>query len=1032
MACPSCGHVPGEDAAKFCSQCGQRLPGAVPAPATETSVTSVPEGEMELGQELKEEGGPFPSLGSGDGQESLAESGSWTTQKSKSKSKSRRERRKRKNQRASASVEPESSSLCPSLPCSLDPPAPPASQDAALPPRPGQPCGPPGKGSGAGATPGGRGGSLPGRAAGVAEADTGGESPGSAAPQGPTGGGALPEGKGREGAGPTPAPAASEGGPGKEAAARELPPPPPETDGAHPEPGREPPATTGQRAAAPASGATAATAKTGDPGKGAKEEVQNETPKSKQPPASVPAPREHQQETEAKGETAVAKEKAKPQAPKKAAQAPGQDVAASKEKARKDQKADSQAVPESPLRPGEGVSVFFRAIISKHFGFEPSHHQVFVRGGEELGEPRWQRNVCEMHCIRDLEAHGYLVEGRAVISKQHLDKPIPYKYVVNRGKDGVEYEFIYEKQKEKNTHVNRCLHVRSKLLGAEGWHQYDDIVCKRSLGKIQKVVDFLTDQTRKDIVRGKKIATAVMLDSLFGALRPWGAAGLDRFFVQFRQFYSVVRAPVVHEAGERPWSSLQYEEKQVKEDLWEHLKTRVAPFLQRAGDPLPADFPVQSKLRLGLVVLRLAQEFQLPAFPHDLPLLCDLLCCSACSPSDFHADLSHILETPQRWREALAVLCLESVTHGVGHWVGVLPVLHRCMERPTRRGDSRIQHEETWAALEGVPFKEFREKKADGKKLLQLMRERKSLLDLDESLFRSWFSVLPLSSLVPFLQEFTDHRSRFLAHILDCLQGTVHRLQELREVSKRNVEDVKDTLKMLLQLLDKFRDSVPEKTSLQPYLTACLELHKAVCKLTKEHVFHELPALSAEAVLVVTALKPLADAAAGRGSEIGQSSVRTVVQTTLNTTRSWLRGIFSKSMFQSSQASLFTTVTFTYEQEVQVWRRLVEIDFPAEHGWKESLLRDMEGRLKQENPRFQISAFCSTDWKGMDAEDSVAKCFESCVIEAVSLACQVSTLTRQGLVRGCGCLPASARRTSERPPVLRSCSAPKMGRDVPS
>ncbi|KAF6091974.1 hypothetical protein HJG60_000149 [Phyllostomus discolor] len=1093
MACPSCGHVPGEDAAKFCSQCGQRLPGAVPAPGsennptetsapegemergqelkeeggptetsapegemergqelkeeggptetsvpegemergqelkeeggpsvtsvtlvpegemelgqelkeeggpTETSVTSVPEGEMELGQELKEEGGPFPSLGSGDGQESLAESGSWTTQKSKSKSKSRRERRKRKNQRASASVEPESSSLCPSLPCSLDPPAPPASQDAALPPRPGQPCGPPGKGSGAGATPGGRGGSLPGRAAGVAEADTGGESPGSAAPQGPTGGGALPEGKGREGAGPTPAPAASEGGPGKEAAARELPPPPPETDGAHPEPGREPPATTGQRAAAPASGATAATAKTGDPGKGAKEEVQNETPKSKQPPASVPAPREHQQETEAKGETAVAKEKAKPQAPKKAAQAPGQDVAASKEKARKDQKADSQAVPESPLRPGEGVSVFFRAIISKHFGFEPSHHQVFVRGGEELGEPRWQRNVCEMHCIRDLEAHGYLVEGRAVISKQHLDKPIPYKYVVNRGKDGVEYEFIYEKQKEKNTHVNRCLHVRSKLLGAEGWHQYDDIVCKRSLGKIQKVVDFLTDQTRKDIVRGKKIATAVMLDSLFGALRPWGAAGLDRFFVQFRQFYSVVRAPVVHEAGERPWSSLQYEEKQVKEDLWEHLKTRVAPFLQRAGDPLPADFPVQSKLRLGLVVLRLAQEFQLPAFPHDLPLLCDLLCCSACSPSDFHADLSHILETPQRWREALAVLCLESVTHGVGHWVGVLPVLHRCMERPTRRGDSRIQHEETWAALEGVPFKEFREKKADGKKLLQLMRERKSLLDLDESLFRSWFSVLPLSSLVPFLQEFTDHRSRFLAHILDCLQGTVHRLQELREVSKRNVEDVKDTLKMLLQLLDKFRDSVPEKTSLQPYLTACLELHKAVCKLTKEHVFHELPALSAEAVLVVTALKPLADAAAGRGSEIGQSSVRTVVQTTLNTTRSWLRGIFSKSMFQSSQASLFTTVTFTYEQEVQVWRRLVEIDFPAEHGWKESLLRDMEGRLKQENPRFQISAFCSTDWKGMDAEDSVAKCFESCVIEAVSLACQSQTGVLEGL-----------------------------------
>ena len=44
-------------------------------------MTSVPEGEMECGQELKEEGGPFPSLGSRDQQESLDEPGSWTTQK---------------------------------------------------------------------------------------------------------------------------------------------------------------------------------------------------------------------------------------------------------------------------------------------------------------------------------------------------------------------------------------------------------------------------------------------------------------------------------------------------------------------------------------------------------------------------------------------------------------------------------------------------------------------------------------------------------------------------------------------------------------------------------------------------------------------------------------------------------------------------------------------------------------------------------------------------------------------------------------
>ncbi|XP_071075531.1 E3 ubiquitin-protein ligase RNF213 isoform X3 [Desmodus rotundus] len=874
MECPSCRHVCKEEAAKFCSQCGNRLASVVPAPESENNptVTSVPEGEMECGQELKEEGGPFPSLGSRDQQESLDEPGSWTTQKG-----------------------PACEVCVHAAACSA------GELEAAN-------C-PPSKRRKEDATP-------------LAVAD---------------GLSAAPE------------------------------------------------------------QAMEATAKTGDPRPGAKEKVQNETQTLKQPPSSVVASREPRQETETKGKTAVSGEKAKPQAPKKPEGAPGQNAAAAKEKVQKDQKADARGVPESPLSPGEGVTVFFHAIISKDFGFQPGRHRVFVRGGAELGEPRWRHHVCEMHCIRDLDPHGYLVEGSTVISRQHLGKPIPYKYVVDRGQDPVEYEFIYEKQKKENVHVDRCLHVKPELLGAGGWHQYDDIACMKPPGNLQKLVDFFTDQTRKDVVRGKKITAAMMLDSLFSVLRPWNATNLSNFFTQFRQFYSVIRVPMIHEAGERPWSSLQYEEKQVKEDLWEHLKTRAAQFLHKGGDPLPADFPVRSRLRLGLVVLHLVREFKLPAFPHDLPLLCGLLCCDARSPEDFHADLSHISEAPQRWRESLMDLCQKSVAQGVDLWVGVLPVLHHCMERSARGGDSEVQREDAWAALEDVPFVQFREKRADGKKLLQLMGEKQHLLDLDAHLFRSWFSLLPLSSLDPYLQGFTDHLSRSPAHVLDCLLGTLHRLRGLREIGNGNAKDVENTLKILAHLLDMFRDNILQESPAQSYLTVCLKLHETVCKVTKEHAFHELPALSAEIVRMVITLKPLVGSVAGQGSESGKSSVRTVVQRTLHTTKLWLRGIFSKSMFQSSRASPFTEVAFTYKQEVQVWRRLVEINFPVDHGWKESLLRDMEGRLKQESPRSQISAFCSTDWKGTGAEDSVSKCFENCVIEAVSSACQSQTSVLEGL-----------------------------------
>lgn len=48
-----------------------------------------------------------------------------------------------------------------------------------------------------------------------------------------------------------------------------------------------------------------------------------------------------------------------------------------------------------------------------------------------------------------------------------MNQHIPYKYVISRGKDSVEYEFIYKRQKGRE-HINRCLHVRASLLSSGG------------------------------------------------------------------------------------------------------------------------------------------------------------------------------------------------------------------------------------------------------------------------------------------------------------------------------------------------------------------------------------------------------------------------------------------------------------------------------------------------------------------------------------------------------------------------------------
>nr|XP_012644933.2 E3 ubiquitin-protein ligase RNF213-like [Microcebus murinus] len=350
------------------------------------------------------------------------------------------------------------------------------------------------------------------------------------------------------------------------------------------------------------------------------------------------------------GENAAEKERGQGGGPKEPeGNSRGCAAAAKSEKEHSHQSAAPQEVTASPPSPGEGVTVYFHAILSKDFDFNPDRHTLFVRGGGELGQPEWSRRVCELHCTRHLPEEGWLVEGSAVISRRHLDTPIPYKYVVGHDKGSGEYEFIYKVPQRQGEQVNRCLCIKSSLLGAGEWHQYDDIICMRPLEMFQGVLDHVTEERRRSLVKGKQRAATVMLDSIFSVLQTWDAINLNSFFTQFQQFYSVVRAPMIYEGRAQPWSDLRYGEKEVKKDLWEYLKKQMDPFLDGSGDSLPDGRPVRSKLRMGLVVLFSVEKFGLPMSEDDLDLLCRMLVPDSSSPHDLHDDLSHILRTAQRY-----------------------------------------------------------------------------------------------------------------------------------------------------------------------------------------------------------------------------------------------------------------------------------------------------------------------------------------------------------------------------------------------
>lgn len=69
---------------------------------------------------------------------------------------------------------------------------------------------------------------------------------------------------------------------------------------------------------------------------------------------------------------------------------------------------------------------------------------------------------------------------------------------------------------------------------------------------------------------------------------------------------------------------------------------------------------------------------------------------------------------PCSWRRYLVDLCRMCVDRMKECWVPVLPLLHHCMELAPQRKGLVLQPEDTWAALEGIPFSEYREKIPDG------------------------------------------------------------------------------------------------------------------------------------------------------------------------------------------------------------------------------------------------------------------------------------------------------------------------------
>ncbi|XP_062362182.1 E3 ubiquitin-protein ligase RNF213 [Cinclus cinclus] len=695
--------------------------------------------------------------------------------------------------------------------------------------------------------------------------------------------------------------------------------------------------------------------------KGSSSTVKNANTKEKSQTPSEKMPNMSEKPSPSQGAEAARKEDA--------------EAAADSPKSKKDQKNQK---PVEKIKESEGVTVFFHAILSKDFKLNPEIHKVFIRAGGIPPYSNWKDNICELNCTRHLGEHGYLIEGAVTLTKEILDKYIPYKYWVTCEKG--DYEFIYKCQ-ESSQPVNRCLLIKKYLLNNGEWHQYDDIVCAKP-SRLKNIKYILGSDKNKEVVEGKKIAATVMLESIFSILGTWSPDNLRSFFFQLRQFHSVAVAQRVFDGKPTIWRELNFSTEQVNDLLLKYMKKISLPFL--APEAALEDRVIKSKLALGLTIFLVIEDRSLPALKGDLADLCSLLCFDQVSQQDVQNEIHHIKQAFAGLTNVfvflfslkvdLTNLCQRCIERDVDQWVWILPLLHSFAPLQQEQG---LVEEDVWAGLEGLAFAETRRKK-DAVTLLERMREKKYLMELDGTLVKSWLCLLPLGSLAEFIRDFSSD-------LLVTLQGLLYRLENV-DLSFNNSEVVQKLLNTVLHVLDEPPARALEARSWLCCLSCCLRMHEILCKATRRVHLFLIPATAAMLIAKVAQLQP----PAVPGDAVQEVPVAEFLHGALRNAQTWFRTSLNQKLLEEHLGH----VAFSLASELQAWNKFVSISFPDKQftqKWRNTLLADLKKRIQKELPVNQILLYCCQYSQITRMDSSIIQCFQSCATEAVPAACQAQS-----------------------------------------
>ncbi|XP_054615147.1 E3 ubiquitin-protein ligase rnf213-alpha isoform X2 [Dunckerocampus dactyliophorus] len=637
------------------------------------------------------------------------------------------------------------------------------------------------------------------------------------------------------------------------------------------------------------------------------------------------------------------------------------------------------------------TTIYFHAVLSKDFNLDPDQDCVFIRAGSHIGT--WDDNAVQLSVTRDLEEHGYLIEGSVETTKTDaVAVSIPYKYVVYKTKQKKdEFEYIYKADSKQ--HTNRCLFVIEHLLNQEGdWHQYDDIVCGEppkgfNWRNVKNNVSSIFSR-KKPLIQGREIAGKIMLDTIFEVLSTWTDVNLSSFLVQLKQFFGNYANPFVYEDKPMRWDSLDYGEDEVRKLMKEFMLTKVAPCLLKDGnDGNVETVYIKDPLRAAVIVLYVCREHAIKLDRTELCRLCIALCLPNLNRGGFlqyWEAFSRDVALLKRLPSMLLTHINAVKQHGNPHWIVVLPLLHllegsiKPFEIPT---SENLKCDLSWAGLQGLradTCREYTMNRQDMRAMSNLMKKHRHLMEVDALAVRSCLYLMSVSD----LKEYSFNMN---VQLLDILHVFTNKAS--REISFGNYEDVSDILEHIKENLLRKKYRCFSEDYAKSCLAVVSNLLEKICKgvkSTSANYFYTIPIVCMD---VVASVFDFVASQETKGDGQLRNAKDLVMSKAMTTMRNWMSSCFKERLLSKGRPSWKIQST----EEMGVWNSIISINFKDEEctqEWRQKLSKDFEGKYKKESPEDQVDFYCTKMEKPDESLQHVAPTIERCALEAVSSVCQ--------------------------------------------